>query len=355
MSAIAERRRPGRTDARLARPLRQVHDLRDVLPVVERHAALPGAEVRRPAGRAVPHRRGGLAGRLGRLLLELRHLHAGLPAGRAHRRDQHPGAGEAKAEARRPAARPAPRAARRWPGASARRSRRSRTGRWPTASAGCSTRSSSASTEDAAMPQCAGRTFQRWAKRHAAAAGGAKRRSSYFHGCGANYYEPDIGEKTVAILEHNGFKVIVPKQGCCGLPLQSNGIFPARRGLRAAPGGAPRAARARGQDIVGDVDELHADGQARGAGDPRAGRGPRRSASCPTHVSTSASSCSTSTTAASCARTSSRSRRRRVPRALPAAGSQHRQAGARPVGASSRASRRSRCTRTAAASAAPTG
>ena len=30
---------------------------------------------------------------------------------------------------------------------------------------------------------------------------------------------------TVAVLEHNGFAVDVPKQDCCGLPLQSNGLF----------------------------------------------------------------------------------------------------------------------------------
>jgi glycerol-3-phosphate dehydrogenase subunit C len=47
----------------------------------------------------------------------------------------------------------------------------------------------------------------------------------YFHGCGANYYEPRLGEMTVAVLAHNGFAVDVPKQDCCGLPLQSNGLF----------------------------------------------------------------------------------------------------------------------------------
>ena len=76
---------------------------------------------------------------------------------------------------------------------------------------------------DAAMPQFAGRTFQRWARRHRAPA--AKRRVVYFHGCGANYYEPRLGEMTVAVLAHNGFAVDVPKQDCCGLPLQSNGLF----------------------------------------------------------------------------------------------------------------------------------
>jgi glycerol-3-phosphate dehydrogenase subunit C len=34
----------------------------------------------------------------------------------------------------------------------------------------------------------------------------------------------------VEVLEHNGFEVIVPKQDCCGLPLQSNGLFDAARG-----------------------------------------------------------------------------------------------------------------------------
>jgi glycerol-3-phosphate dehydrogenase subunit C len=81
---------------------------------------------------------------------------------------------------------------------------------------------------DAAVPQFAGRTFQRWARRHRAPA--AKKRVVYFHGCGANYYEPRLGEMTVAVLAHNGFAVDVPKQDCCGLPLQSNGLFDDARG-----------------------------------------------------------------------------------------------------------------------------
>jgi glycerol-3-phosphate dehydrogenase subunit C len=34
----------------------------------------------------------------------------------------------------------------------------------------------------------------------------------------------------VAVLEHNGFNVVIPPQDCCGLPLQSNGLYPAARG-----------------------------------------------------------------------------------------------------------------------------
>jgi glycerol-3-phosphate dehydrogenase subunit C len=77
---------------------------------------------------------------------------------------------------------------------------------------------------DAPVPKFAGRSFRSWAKRHKSPA--AAKRIVYFHGCGTQYYEPEVGEMTVAILEHNGFQVEVPlDQDCCGLPLQSNGLF----------------------------------------------------------------------------------------------------------------------------------
>ena len=49
----------------------------------------------------------------------------------------------------------------------------------------------------------------------------------YFHGCSTEYFEPHIGRAAVHVLERNGFRVIVPAQNCCGLPLLSNGEFPA--------------------------------------------------------------------------------------------------------------------------------
>jgi glycerol-3-phosphate dehydrogenase subunit C len=76
---------------------------------------------------------------------------------------------------------------------------------------------------DAPAPRFAGRRFSRWARNHSSEKTG--RRVVYFHGCGTEYYEPWEGEKLVAILEHNGFEVVVPKQDCCGLPLQSSGLF----------------------------------------------------------------------------------------------------------------------------------
>jgi glycerol-3-phosphate dehydrogenase subunit C len=51
----------------------------------------------------------------------------------------------------------------------------------------------------------------------------------YFHGCSTQYYEPRVGRAAVHVLEANGFKVIVPPQNCCGLPLLSNGEFAAAR------------------------------------------------------------------------------------------------------------------------------
>jgi glycerol-3-phosphate dehydrogenase subunit C len=80
---------------------------------------------------------------------------------------------------------------------------------------------------DAPLPRFAGGTFQRWARRHPDAI--ANRTVAYFHGCGTNYYEPAVGRMVVAVLEHNGFRVAVPKQDCCGLPLQSNGNFESAR------------------------------------------------------------------------------------------------------------------------------
>jgi glycerol-3-phosphate dehydrogenase subunit C len=94
---------------------------------------------------------------------------------------------------------------------------------------------------DAPMPGFARRSFRSWAKRHESPP--AARRAVYFHGCGTQYYEPDVGRMTVAVLEHNGFQVEIPKQDCCGLPLQSNGLFDDARSyvLRLARALAPHA------------------------------------------------------------------------------------------------------------------
>lgn len=82
---------------------------------------------------------------------------------------------------------------------------------------------------DAPLPRATSRTLDyRLRHRRSRPLGG--RRVVYFHGCSSNYFEPATAQMAVAVLEHQGFQVEVPPQGCCGLPLQSNGLFPAARG-----------------------------------------------------------------------------------------------------------------------------
>jgi glycerol-3-phosphate dehydrogenase subunit C len=102
----------------------------------------------------------------------------------------------------------------------------------------------------APLPVFARRTLRSRLPRPATADPPPDRAVVLFHGCAANYYEPDTGRMAVEVLEHNAVQVIVPRQGCCGLPLQSNGIFPAgRRYVRALARRLAPFAR-RGHDIV---------------------------------------------------------------------------------------------------------
>ncbi len=106
----------------------------------------------------------------------------------------------------------------------------------------------------APMPTWTGHTLHAWARKTGHRRKPDTRRVArsvvYFHGCGADYYEADTGHMAVEVLERNGLEVIIPKQGCCGLPLQSNGVFDDARGYvrRLAARLAPYA-RA-GHDIV---------------------------------------------------------------------------------------------------------
>ena len=76
-------------------------------------------------------------------------------------------------------------------------------------------------------------TFRRWFfgphKRSMEAVPAGARKVAYFHGCATNYYEPEVGKAIVAVLEHNGYDVVLPDQVCCGLPMQSNGDFDGAR------------------------------------------------------------------------------------------------------------------------------
>lgn len=88
---------------------------------------------------------------------------------------------------------------------------------------------------DAPLPAASSYTFRAWFRRRTPNRQGvARRQVVYFHGCATNYYEPQVGKAAVAVLEHNGFAVILAPQNCCGLPLISNGDFAAARRAHAA-------------------------------------------------------------------------------------------------------------------------
>jgi len=85
---------------------------------------------------------------------------------------------------------------------------------------------------DAPLPAFSFETFRGWYKgvhRKAGRQRRADKKVVYFHGCSTNYYEPRVGKAAMAVLEHNGYEVIVPEQACCGLPMLSNGEFEAAR------------------------------------------------------------------------------------------------------------------------------
>jgi glycerol-3-phosphate dehydrogenase subunit C len=81
---------------------------------------------------------------------------------------------------------------------------------------------------DAAMPRFSAMTLRSWARSHRGPRGAA-RTVAYFHGCAAQEFEPEVGAAVMRVLERNGIAVSLPRQGCCGLPLISNGDFPAAR------------------------------------------------------------------------------------------------------------------------------
>ena len=84
------------------------------------------------------------------------------------------------------------------------------------------------------FPQYAGRSFEGWFRREAAAAQAAFPRSvAYFHGCYVNYNFPDLGKDFVRVMNALGYGVrLLDKEQCCGVAMISNGM--AKAALRHA-------------------------------------------------------------------------------------------------------------------------
>jgi glycerol-3-phosphate dehydrogenase subunit C len=72
-----------------------------------------------------------------------------------------------------------------------------------------------------------------------------------FHGCAANYYEPEVALAAIDVLRRNGLETIVPEQVCCGLPMISNGLYAGARGRAATNLRALADYARRGYRIVG--------------------------------------------------------------------------------------------------------
>ena len=69
------------------------------------------------------------------------------------------------------------------------------------------------------LPAYESPSFRRWFRTRAAAGHAPGRRSiAYFHGCFTNTNEVDVGKAVVALLEAQGYAVVVPPQRCCGIP-----------------------------------------------------------------------------------------------------------------------------------------
>ena len=87
---------------------------------------------------------------------------------------------------------------------------------------------------DAPMPAFQRRTLRGQTRRHRVRSPqdistSSDKAVALFHGCSAEYYEPGLGLLTLRLLEHLGLQPVIPPQTCCGLPLQSNGLFGAAR------------------------------------------------------------------------------------------------------------------------------
>ncbi|MCL1907706.1 MAG: anaerobic glycerol-3-phosphate dehydrogenase subunit C [Propionibacteriaceae bacterium] len=80
----------------------------------------------------------------------------------------------------------------------------------------------------APMPKAGSRTFSSWWKKHTPPTP-TRGKVVFFHGCAGEFFEVETSIKTVEVLEFLGYEVVTPKQGCCGLALQSNGLFDSAR------------------------------------------------------------------------------------------------------------------------------
>lgn len=69
-------------------------------------------------------------------------------------------------------------------------------------------------------------TFEGWYKKQASKQKEFKKQVSYFHGCYANYNNPQLGKDLIKVFNSLGIGVqLLKKEKCCGVALISNGLI----------------------------------------------------------------------------------------------------------------------------------
>lgn len=83
---------------------------------------------------------------------------------------------------------------------------------------------------EAPMPKAQKQSLQGWLKQRTPrldtlVPAGSRGPIVFFHGCAGGFFEVETSKRAIELLEHIGYEVIVPTQGCCGLAAQSNGLY----------------------------------------------------------------------------------------------------------------------------------
>ena len=81
------------------------------------------------------------------------------------------------------------------------------------------------------FPKYAGKGFEGWFKRRAAAKQASfEKKVAYFHGCYVNYNYPQLGKDFVTVMNSLGYGVeLLDKEKCCAVAMISNGMYDGAR------------------------------------------------------------------------------------------------------------------------------
>lgn len=102
------------------------------------------------------------------------------------------------------------------------------------------------------FPKYAGQTFETWYRKYAwEKQESYERKVSYFHGCYANYNNPELAKDLLKIMNAIGFGVnLLEKEKCCGVALISNGLVEKARKNAEVNIGSISSASRRGEVVI---------------------------------------------------------------------------------------------------------